>query len=110
MTDPMLTVFDIFALACGLLIGLSLAFLHTWLSRRAVEELLAGGSRRALHPGSSVARVHRVLLGFPVRVLLPAIGLAALVLLSNGSLLAGLLGFLLGQRVALHHMPPRTDV
>jgi hypothetical protein len=91
-----LTTFDIFALVLGLLAGLSLSLLHAWLSRRAVERLLAGGSRG------------HVLLGFPLRVLLPAIGLAALVSISIGSLLAGLLGFLLGQRVALRHMPTRT--
>lgn len=92
----MLTTFDIFALALGLFAGLSLSLLHAWLSRRAVEGLLAGGSRS------------QVLLGFPVRVLVPAVGLAALAAISTGSLIAGLLGFLLGQRLALRHLPART--
>lgn len=92
----MLTTFDIFALVLGLLAGLSLSLLHAWLSRRAVEGLLAGGSRG------------QVLLGFPVRVIVPAVGLAALALISTGSLIVGLLGFLLGQRLALRHLPART--
>ena len=92
----MLNAFDIFALVLGLLAGLSLSLLHAWLSRRAVEELLAGGSRG------------QVMLGFPVRVLVPAVGLAALAWISTASLIAGLLGFLLGQRLALRHLPART--
>lgn len=90
------TTFDIFTLALGLLAGLSLSFVHAWLSRRAVQGLLADGSRG------------RVLLGLPMRVLLPAVGLAALAWISTASLLAGLLGFFVGQRVALRHMPART--
>jgi hypothetical protein len=76
-------------LVAGLLVGLALACLHAWLARRAVDRLLAGGPS------------WRLVAGYPLRVSVPALGLAALAGLSLAGLLAGTLAFVLGQRLVL---------
>ncbi len=89
----MLTPFVLASLLLGLVVGLLLALVHAWASQRAVLALLRDGSRRAL------------VLGFPLRVILPALGIGALALISNGAVVAGALAFVVGQRLALRRSP-----
>jgi len=80
-------------LILGLAVGLALAWLHAVASRRAAA--------RALSKQSSVA----LLLGFPIRVAVPAAALFGLALVSLSTLAGGMLSFIVGQRLALARLP-----
>jgi hypothetical protein len=76
---------ELLHLAAGLLAGAALAWFHGWATHRAAE--------RALEDGSAL----RLLIGFPLRVGLPAAGLFALSLLGLWALIGGMASFLIGQ-------------
>lgn len=76
-------------LFCGLAVGLGIAWAHVHAARRAAASALAGESRT------------RLLLGFPIRVAVPAAALFALALVSLAALAGGMLGFVVGQRLVL---------
>lgn len=81
----------------GLSVGLGLALAHAWSTRRAA---LAAVEH---------ARPARLLLGFPVRVGVPAAALFGLAVLSLWALAGGILAFVAGQRVALARLElPRS--
>jgi hypothetical protein len=80
---------SILHLALGLAVGLTLAWAHSLASRRAAARALARQSPA------------RLLLGFPIRVAIPAAAMFALALVSVWALASGLLAFIVGQRLAL---------
>lgn len=90
----MTTVTSFSHLILGLAVGLALALAHAWAARQA--------SAAALERGS----LARSLLGFPLRVGVPAAALFGLSLLSLWALAGALLSFLLTQRVVLARTAP----
>ena len=76
-------------LILGLTVGLALAWVHALAARRAAASAL-----RERSPA-------RLLLGFPLRVAVPAAAMFGLALLSLAALAGGLLAFIVGQRLVL---------
>jgi hypothetical protein len=81
----------------GLAVGLALAWLHAHATRRAAASALA-------HASSA-----RLLLGFPIRVVVPAAALFGLARLDLWALLGALLAFIVGQRLALAQLDRQTS-
>jgi hypothetical protein len=76
-------------IVAGLVAGIVAALLHLWLARKAAES-----AARSASPASA-------LLGFPVRVGVPATLLFGLALLSIHALVAGAIAFAVAHRLAL---------
>jgi hypothetical protein len=83
-------------LILGLAVGLALAWVHALAARRAAAS--------ALRQQSSI----RLLLGFPLRVAVPAAAMFGLALLSLAALAGGMLAFIVGQRIALGRLDRRA--
>ena len=81
----------------GLALGLALAAVHAFATRRAAQASLAAAS------------VPRLLLGFPLRVAAPAGTLFVLALWSPWALVGGVFAFAVGQRVLVHRLSTATD-
>lgn len=88
-SSPAFSLASALALAAGLVVGALLAAVHLWASRRAATAALGRASLR------------QALLGFPVRVLGPALVLFGLALASTWALAGGLVAFLTCQRLLL---------
>jgi hypothetical protein len=84
-----MTITTILYLALGLGVGAGLAWLHAAATRRSAAAAVDRGS------------VAPVLVGLPLRVLLPAAGIFALALLSPWALGGAMLGFVVGQLLVL---------
>ncbi|MFO7561487.1 MAG: hypothetical protein R6X02_02490 [Enhygromyxa sp.] len=83
------TLMPVVFLVLGLVIGLGLAWAHALAARHAAAAALARESSLCL------------LLGFPIRVAVPAVAMFGLALLSLWALVGGMLAFVVGQRRAL---------